>query len=437
MNTPIQQKERGQAIVLMILTIIGLLGFAAVALDGGNIYTEQRRAQAAADNAVIAAAFQRMSNVSDPNTLRQAALTSALQNGYNNDAADNWVEFNTPPTRAPYAGQNNYFEIVITREVPTVLAHFVYRGPWQVTVHAVAKAVLTDNPIPYSGQAIMSVSPSTCQALWFHGTGNLDVSGAGIFSNSECAGTGPSSSAGVANGHGSVNIIDGNFGVAGTNIYQGGSSQITSNLNPVTAENQPALPGPTDLPVPTDEECGPNRTVPGGNSKTLDPGTYASTFGVGSNDTVYLRQGIYCFGGGWDKIQGDLSTELNDNGVQDANEGVLLYFYSSNEPLIDITAQAAIVLWALDSGTWKGMLMYAPEACGDVEINGGGDSKVTGTIYTPCSDVQINGNSGTFALESQIIANTVDIAGTGGVDIIYDPDVLYSQPIPPATLLVK
>src|SRR5690349_20014887 len=91
------RRERGQAIVLLALALIGLLGFAAVALDGGNIYTEQRRAQSAADNAVMAAAYQYMIGVTSTATINTTALTNAATNDYDNNSTSNWVKLYRPP----------------------------------------------------------------------------------------------------------------------------------------------------------------------------------------------------------------------------------------------------------------------------------------------------------------------------------------------------
>src|SRR5687767_324529 len=94
--------ERGQAIVLLALALVGLLGFAAVALDGGNIYTEQRRAQSAADNAALAAAFQYMSVITNTATLSNTALANANVNGYDNNGTSNKVTFHRPPLNGAY-----------------------------------------------------------------------------------------------------------------------------------------------------------------------------------------------------------------------------------------------------------------------------------------------------------------------------------------------
>src|SRR4051812_6405677 len=118
--------EAGQVLPLLALALVALLGFAALALDGGNLYTEQRRAQAAADNAVMAAAFAQMNGTSSPAALWQKAIDNAGQNGYVN-GPNTTVSFLTPPAHGAYAGNIKYMEVVITQTVPTALAHLVYR----------------------------------------------------------------------------------------------------------------------------------------------------------------------------------------------------------------------------------------------------------------------------------------------------------------------
>ncbi len=49
-----QHGEQGQTAILLALSMIGLLGIVGLALDGGMLYWNQRRAQNGADAAVIA-----------------------------------------------------------------------------------------------------------------------------------------------------------------------------------------------------------------------------------------------------------------------------------------------------------------------------------------------------------------------------------------------
>jgi uncharacterized membrane protein len=48
-----KKSEKGQAIVLLVLSFVVLLGFAALAIDGSMIYSDRRTAQNAADAAAF------------------------------------------------------------------------------------------------------------------------------------------------------------------------------------------------------------------------------------------------------------------------------------------------------------------------------------------------------------------------------------------------
>lgn len=55
-NRQIQVPERGQVIVLLLVTLIGLIAMSGLIIDGGNLYLNRRGAQTAADAAALAAA---------------------------------------------------------------------------------------------------------------------------------------------------------------------------------------------------------------------------------------------------------------------------------------------------------------------------------------------------------------------------------------------
>ena len=46
--------EKGQSVVLLAAAFIAMLGFAALAIDGGMVYADRRFAQNAADTAALA-----------------------------------------------------------------------------------------------------------------------------------------------------------------------------------------------------------------------------------------------------------------------------------------------------------------------------------------------------------------------------------------------
>ncbi|MEK7325471.1 MAG: Tad domain-containing protein, partial [Chloroflexota bacterium] len=48
------RSESGQAVVLLAVMMVVLLGMAGLAIDGGNLYAHKRHAQNAVDNATLA-----------------------------------------------------------------------------------------------------------------------------------------------------------------------------------------------------------------------------------------------------------------------------------------------------------------------------------------------------------------------------------------------
>lgn len=53
---PSTRRERGQAMILIVFGIIGLIGAAALAVDGTNAFIDSRRADTAASAAALTAA---------------------------------------------------------------------------------------------------------------------------------------------------------------------------------------------------------------------------------------------------------------------------------------------------------------------------------------------------------------------------------------------
>src|SRR6476619_7459670 len=79
-------QERGQALIMVALAVVGLFGFTALAIDGSRVFSDRRHAQNAADTAALAAALSKVR--ADPpetgDTVAVAAgLARAASNGFN------------------------------------------------------------------------------------------------------------------------------------------------------------------------------------------------------------------------------------------------------------------------------------------------------------------------------------------------------------------
>jgi Flp pilus assembly protein TadG len=454
---PAHKLERGQALPLLALALIALAGFAALALDGGNLYTEQRRAQAAADNAVMAAAFQQMNGITGTVTLANAAFNNATQNGYTNGAHTS-VVFHWPPVDGPYHGNKQYMEVVITQTVPTALAHLVYQqDPIPVTVFAVAHGSPTGPLMP--GYALAAMKPdctSSNGTIYVEGNGGGNSGGTvltdgGAFVNSTCS---------------DALDMTGNHELLVTNgppidVVGGARSGWTlcSSSPPPANENCNYIPAPTTgfnggvsmtqdplhgTPAATPPVCGPAQASPSGGG-TIQPGSYTSL--DSGNHALTLLPGIYCLTGG------SLHSKGNVTGT-----GVMIYLVDTPAK-IDFSGQGTINLTAPAAGTstatpaepggctgntdtsqvickYLGIVVYklnGANTCSnsdhEIDFTGQANMTVTGLLYAPLSFVRYGGSqNASLTMEGQTIAGCVKFNGNGNINIVYEPKNTYSPP---------
>ena len=95
--------QKGQAIVLIAITMVILLAFTGLAIDGGNAFLTYRNVQNAVDSASLTAAFTMCTTEGDlaakQRAARTAAQTSLQINGIDGIVDGVTAEVNTPPWR--------------------------------------------------------------------------------------------------------------------------------------------------------------------------------------------------------------------------------------------------------------------------------------------------------------------------------------------------
>ena len=74
--------EKGQTLIIIALAMIALIGFTALAIDGGRVFSDRRHSQNASDTAAFAAALARVR--ANP-SWKQVGLDRAAVNDYVND----------------------------------------------------------------------------------------------------------------------------------------------------------------------------------------------------------------------------------------------------------------------------------------------------------------------------------------------------------------
>ncbi|MFN2197640.1 MAG: pilus assembly protein TadG-related protein [Anaerolineales bacterium] len=419
--------EQGQILVLVVLAFVVLLGFTALTVDGGLVFWTRRRAQNAADTGAMAAALAKLRN----ENWYEAGMNQAANYGFQTDSY-NEVNLFSPPRSGMYAPpaahNNHYVQMVITATLDTAFAHFVYDGPLQTTVEAVAAMYPPDNI--FSGDALHATNETACQAVLFAGNGSTVIEGGNVFSNSEAAGYPTSCNSGIASGSSAdITISGGGIQVVGTFRNQAGA---TINADDGITENAPHNQIPP-VPVPDCSDL-PTRTYNGG-STTLLPGYYPDGIRVNSNSTeLELEDGLYCMGDDFIMNGGLISGGLDSDG------GVMIYMESGDFSIsgnTEVHLRTSTDLKDSADYQWAGMLLYVdPANTGQVYISGSSGSDYTGTIFAPGPTQNpeaqhkciIEGNGENLGLNSQVICNTIKVTGDSYLYINYNEEENFHLP---------
>lgn len=427
------RNERGQALILIVFAIVGMIGLVALAIDGGNAYSDRRHAQNAADTAALAAALSKVDGA-DQATWTQAGLNIAASNGYSNGGnATVTVNLCTPQPNPPCvlgAGENpaNFIQVVITSTIRTYFAPVVGIQQITNTVEAIAKAIPSVPTTWFGGNALVALMPGCKPVGWnadpFTISGNQGsiVNGNGILVNSNC------SNAFTQNGNNSLSSPGGICVV-------GGVSPGLVNVNPLPQANCPNGIDPNMYQLPPltyPDSCateGNGYIENKGTYLLAHPGIYTSTFPPGPSGDLRLMQGIYCLNNGI-SIQGgwNVTSELDTppDGYQ-PYEGVLLFV---NKGGVDVSGGSSIYLHAISTTSTglgadlTGYLLYLPPTnTSTVKLTGGASTTYVGTILAPASLITLSGGQSagnTLNLQTQVIGYSITLTGSGNLNITYN-----------------
>ena len=389
-----RRNERGQALIIIVFSIIALVGVTALAIDGGNVYAERRRAQNAADAAALAGALERINNNASGWT--DAVFQSAAKNGYNNDGVTNIVKVYSPPISGPNAGDVEYIQVQITSYTKTYFASVL--GIPQITneVQAVSRTKTPQYLPMFGGAAVVSMAPtSDCdnyKAFWVTGEATLDLTGGGIFVNSnnpDCAL--------ITQGEGSIRIRDSNQiqVVGGASIQK---PKLITPYPPITGTPPVSYPPPFYMPK---VGCGGKTAMIQADGHTMSSGSWSGPFPPpGVHD---LMSGVYCLND--DFYVGD--------GVQLSGTQVV---FKMEHGRLQFSGSAQINISAPKSGTLAGLLVYQPQDNTNImSLNANEQSSIQGTILAPGAQIRIKGNGSSSGFHSQILGYTIMVDSTDNI----------------------
>jgi Putative Flp pilus-assembly TadE/G-like len=426
----IKASEKGQALIMIALTAIGLFAFAALAIDGSMAFSDERHAQNAADTSVLAAALANIRGKNWNDTVSTARVR-ATSNGYNNNGTTNIVEVylcndaNATCIALPAGAKpEEYIQVRITSHVKTYFARIIGRNEVINRVEAVAHAVPGYRTSTFGGKALVSLNKDACPAFDYGGGATTTVTGSGIFVNSRCDGTGSYNASNQALNSSSNNTT---LTVPCFSIVGGATARPSSLISSggcASSTNNPAvfIPDPLSVYKKTNIPCGATATY---DSTTLNPGSYSGAFPPGNQTT--MNPGIYCLDAG--------NQGFSLSGGQTlTGDNILIYMKSGN---VNWTS-GGVHLSAMQgiSADYDGLLLYLAEGnCSGVSITGNGTSRYVGTILAPCSLVKLAGGSSTGnqnVLENQIIADQIQLTGSNSLNINYNAQQQWQPPVPPS-----
>ncbi len=421
--------ESGQVLVFLVLAIVGLLAFTALAIDGGLIYVDRRGAQNAADAAVLSGGYR------VANTLEDYLLEFNINySNWNCDAVQTIIDTWGVIEGAQQAAANGYpiegastlemicepgedlgsyidkyvdTQAIIISDVDTAFAHFAYSGPVQNTVEAITR-VRPRMPLAfgYAVYAHMDSCPNSNDGgVHFTGNNAVNITGGGVMSDA-CI---------TANGNVDVNVNGGGINYISDYNYNGNPDVYPDPDQQTTPIPDWALlfrePNCSNLPSASFETDGtPN-----------NPGIYNGNITINGNDEVIMNPGLYCFNG-----------NVTVNGGSVFGEHVTIYMVSGDLTVSgnsDTRISAPNFVQSDNDGV-TGMLIYVGEDnAGEVDLAGNGTSQFSGTIYASHADSRVElGGTSDAVFNTQVIAGTVFIHGDATLDVTFNANNVYALP---------
>ncbi len=410
--------EKGQALIVVALAAMVLFGFAALAIDGSAAFSDKRHAQNAADTAVMAAALTYAHGNTDMVTVAQNRATSNGYNGTGKNTVTVTVT-DTAPGVCPVLTKGKEIKVDIVSYIDTSLARVIGQNQLINKVSATSRTCLSYIGPPFDGNAIVSLAPSG-NGFDAHGTPNWNITGGGIMSNSN------SSSAATCGGAAGVNA-PGVTVVGGTGLgscYTGpapttGATQLNYSSYSGLFPRQPACNGTASY---SGGQWHPQAGTDGSNAQF-----------VANSKTPDFAPGLYCI----TDSPGSFHDTITGTGVT--------FYITSQNFVLRLNGGGGIEASAPTSGEYKGVLMYlAPQVSGgtlsstqQIDLRGNGNGGIVGSIIAPSAAVTMFGNSGTGAIDSQIIAYHVDSGGNADITLTYQASANQNVSSPVFLTLLK
>jgi Flp pilus assembly protein TadG len=404
--------EKGQALILTTFAIIALIGFTALALDGGRAFEERRHAQNAADTAALAGALAYQQGVD----ITTSAQTRATSNGYDDNGTTNDVTIAVTDIAAgsgvcPGDAAGKEITVDITTNTNTTFTRVLGRNTLSNTVSATSRACLPTVADPFNGAAVAGLNPGTSSCAYDSGNSNAahwTVKGGGIFSNG-CA---------YSKNNGSVTIDSGEC------VATVGSASNFTCMQPNQTSMALSSANITEMMPPNPCTAGGIGITPASGQTTFTNGVYciSNLDALDKKDIVLNNATLYVtdldfdlkFAGG-----GGFNGSPTVSGTYAGSDTYAGYYmiiaYNPSKPCTAFNAHGVQTM----------------------QLRGNSGGTFSGTILAPSACLDIRGNGEPSGIHTQIIGWMVSSNGNAEVYINYNPNPDLLTPYDPTITLER
>ena len=394
-----KRRGGGTVTVLVAITLTGILGAVAIALDGGLMLDNRRRVQAAADAAALAAASDLFTNYTSNGgydigsggliTNESGVVTATSPSGTTGTAAlsakatalanvsNATVTVNIPPTNSvSYNGKVGYAEVIVTSTQTRGFSAIFGSGALSVSAHAVACGGVGDVGIMCLDDVVTETA-QICGKVNILNGGQIYINSKGTVTNTEFG-----NSAGTSIVLSGATLTTGGINLYSTSLFDnvGGTSTITYTNGGSLKTFLPQLTDPLASiaePTPAGTTYGTTSGYTVSTSTTLQPGQYPGGIQVtGTSISVSMAGGIYYMGTGTGSGSGSFSVS---SGATLTGTGVMFY----NQLGDNFSPFAGVVsISPPTTGTYRGISFWQPRADPmEIHISGSANVSMTGTWY--------------------------------------------------------
>jgi len=402
--------EKGQALIIIALSIVVLFGFAALAVDGSMSFSDRRHAQNAADSAALAGALTYGRNGNNTAMITKATKDRAAGNSYDDNGTTNTVTVtltDVPNGECPGKAPGKDIEVKIVSIVNTSFARVLGWNQFTNVVTATARGCGYIVAPIFPGNAIVSLNQTNNPCAFDSGKSNAahwTIKGGGIFSNG-CA---------ASKNGGSVTLDPGEC------VTTVGSASNFTCMQP--NQTSQALNYPADIlakmpPNPCDGTPGDVGLKPSPGQTNFSNGVYCISDMdaldkkdiVLNNATLYVTDTVFDlkFAGG-----GGFSGTPTDSGT-----------YSNYYMIIAMTSPPCPDFNSKNAQT--------------IQFRGNSSGTFSGTILAPSACLDLRGNGESSGIHTQLIGYNVSSNGNAEVYINYNEEENHLDPYEPTVTLRK